>query len=86
MGAEPSAGEAQAGNRMFSVMVRLDRDDLEAVGLERLRRGYTAQAKIVTRDERMITLIWEYLLRRSEEIRERSRRRVEQGAQPDRAP
>jgi multidrug resistance efflux pump len=85
VGAEP-AGEAQAGNRMFPVLVRLSPEDLEAVGLDRLRRGYTAQAKIVTRDERMITLIWEYLLRRSEEIRERSRRRVEQGARRDSVP
>jgi len=66
VGAEPAAGEAQAGNRMFPVTVRLDRKDLESVGLERLRRGYTAQAKIVTRSERMIVLIWEYLLQRTE--------------------
>lgn len=85
VGAEPAA-EAQAGNRMFPVLVRLSREDLEAVGLERLRRGYTVQAKIVTRDERMLTLIWEYLLRRSEEIRGRTKRKVEQGARPDSAP
>jgi multidrug resistance efflux pump len=84
VGAEPTA-DAQAGNRMFPVLVQLSREDLEAVGLNRLRRGYTAQAKIVTRDERMITLIWEYLLRRSEEIRERNKRRVEPGVQPDSA-
>ena len=84
VGAEPAA-QAQAGNRMFPVLVRLNREDLAAVGLERLRRGYTAQAKIVTRNERMITLIWEYLLRRSEEFREKTKRRVEKGAQ-DRAP
>lgn len=83
--ASAPAAEAQAGNRMFPVLVRLSREDLEAVGLERLRRGYTAQAKIVTRDERMITLIGEYLLRR-QEIRERTKRRVEKGAQLDRAP
>jgi HlyD family secretion protein len=85
VGAEPAA-EAQAGNRMFPVLVRLSREDLEAVGLDRLRRGYTAEAKIVTRDERMITLIWEYLLRRSEEIRETTKRRVEKDAPLDRAP
>jgi multidrug efflux pump subunit AcrA (membrane-fusion protein) len=85
VGAEPAA-EAQAGNRMFPVLVRLSREDLEAVGLERLRRGYTADARIVTRNERMITLIWEYLLRRSEEIREKTRRKVEEGARGERAP
>jgi HlyD family secretion protein len=85
VGAEPAA-EAQAGNRMFPVLVRLSREDLEAVGLERLRRGYTAQAKIVTRDERLITLIWEYLARRSEGFRDRNKQQVEQGAQPDGAP
>lgn len=82
VGAEPAAqAQAATGNRMFPVLVRLRRADLEAVGLERLRRGYTAQAKIVTRDERMITLIWEYMLRRSEEIRERTQRKVEENAQ-----
>jgi multidrug resistance efflux pump len=85
VGAEPTA-ELQAGNRMFPVLVRLSREDLEAVGLERLRRGYTAEAKIVTRNERMITLMWEYLLRRSEEIRETTKRRVEEAPEVDRAP
>lgn len=86
VGAEPSTGAAQAGNRMFPVIVRLDPQDLAAVGSERLRRGYTAEAKIVTRSERMIVLIWEYLLRRGEESRDRAKRRVEEGGQPDRAP
>ena len=36
------------------------------MGLERLRRGYTASAKVVTRSERLIDLVWEYLLRRTE--------------------
>jgi HlyD family secretion protein len=85
VGAEP-APEAQAGNRMFPVLVRLSREDLAAVGMDRLRRGYTAQAKIVTRNERMITLIWEYLLRRSEETREKTKRRVEKDTQKDGAP
>lgn len=66
VGAEPAPDASQAGNRMFPVTVRLDRGDLEAVGLERLRRGYTANARIVTRSERLIDLIWEYLLRRTE--------------------
>ncbi len=85
VGAEPAPG-AQAGNRMFPVLVSLSREDLEAVGLERLRRGYTAEVRIVTRDERMITLIWEYLLRRSEEVRDRSKQSEEKGAPADRAP
>lgn len=66
VGAEPAADAPQGGNRMFPVTVRLDRGDLEAVGLERLRRGYTANARIVTRSERLIDLIGEYLLRRTE--------------------
>jgi hypothetical protein len=86
VGAEPSASAAQAGSRMFPVIVRLDPSDLAAVGAERLRRGYTAEAKIVTRSERMGVLIWEYLLRRGEAVRERTKRRVEQGAEKDPAP
>lgn len=65
VGAEPAAGGA-AESRMFPVTVRLDPEDLRAVGVERLRRGYTAQARIVTRSERMINLMWEYLLQRME--------------------
>lgn len=45
VGAEPSASAAQAGSRMFPVIVRLDPSDLAAVGAERLRRGYTAEAR-----------------------------------------
>lgn len=70
VGAEPAPGATQGENRMFPVMVRLEGDDLKAVGLERLRRGYTASAKVVTRSERLIVLIWEYLLRRLERRRE----------------
>lgn len=70
VGAEPAPGAAEGENRMFPVMVRLERGDLEAVGLERLRRGYTATAKVVTRSERLIDLVWEYLLRRAERERE----------------
>jgi multidrug efflux pump subunit AcrA (membrane-fusion protein) len=69
VGAEPAAGGVQAESRMFPVIVRLDPEDLRAVGVERLRRGYTAHARIVTRKERMITLMWEYLLQRMERKR-----------------
>ncbi|HEU0053346.1 MAG TPA: HlyD family efflux transporter periplasmic adaptor subunit [Longimicrobium sp.] len=69
VGAEPASGGAQSENRFFPVTVRLNPEDLQAVGVERLRRGYTAQAKIVTRSERMITLMWEYLLQRMERRR-----------------
>jgi multidrug resistance efflux pump len=67
VGAEPAAGGPQSEGRKFPVMVRLNAEDLQAVGVERLRRGYTAQARIVTRSERMINLMWEYLLQRTEE-------------------
>jgi multidrug resistance efflux pump len=76
VGAEPAPGAAQPGNRMFPVTVRLDREDLEAVGVDRLRRGYTANARIVTRSERLIDLMWDYLLRRTD------RRRAEPAPAP----
>lgn len=82
VGAEPEAGAAEAGNRMFPVVVRLNPRDLDAVGAQRLRRGYTAQAKIVTRSERMIVLIWEYLLRRTEEFRDKAKRTQEENTVP----
>jgi HlyD family secretion protein len=86
VGAEPSPDASQAGTRMFPVIVRLDRGDLEAVGLERLRRGYTANARIITRSERLIDLIWEYLLRRTERKREDpAQAPVEKSPQPNRA-
>jgi len=77
VGAEPAPGASDAGNRMFPVMVRLNPQDLAAVGADRLRRGYTAQAKIVTRSERLIVLIWEYLLQRAERLREKARERTD---------
>lgn len=87
VGAEPAPDATQAGNRMFPVTVRLDRGDLETVGLERLRRGYTANARIITRSERMIDLIWEYLLRRTERKRaDPVQTPAEKGPPPDRAP
>lgn len=66
VGAEPAPGAAPSASRMFPVVVRLDREDLASVGLERLRRGYTADARVITRSERLIVLVWEYLLRRTE--------------------
>lgn len=82
VGAEPAAGSAQVEGRVFPVMVRLDPEDLRAVGMERLRRGYTAQARIVTRSERMITLIWEYLLQRVETKRLQNKQQTAPAAQP----
>lgn len=70
VGAEPTPSASQAANRLFPVVVRLNREDLAAVGLERLRRGYTAEAKIITRSERLISLIWGYLLQRAERTRD----------------
>lgn len=88
VGAEPPCDASQGGNRMFPVIVRLDRGDLEAVGLERLRRGYTANARIVTRSERLIDLMWDYLLRRTERKPEEPAQAppAEKGSQPNRAP
>lgn len=87
VGAEPAPDASQGGNRMFPVTVRLDRGDLEAVGLERLRRGYTANARIITRSERLIDLIWEYLLRRTERKQAApAQAPAEKGSQPNGAP
>jgi len=77
VGAEPSAEASQLAGRAFPVVARLNPADLQAVGLDRLRRGYTAEAKIVTRSERLIVLVWEYLLRRAEEVRTPRERSVE---------
>jgi multidrug resistance efflux pump len=79
VGAEPTPGVTQGENRVFPVTVRLDRGDLEAVGLERLRRGYTANARVVTRSERLINLIREYLLHRMEREREAPEQEPAQG-------
>jgi multidrug resistance efflux pump len=87
VGAEPSPDAPQGATRMFPVLVRLDRGDLQAVGLERLRRGYTANARITTRSERLIDLVWEYLLRRTERKREDpARSPAEASPPPARAP
>jgi len=55
-GALPPAG---AGG--YRVIATLDRAQLEKMGLDRFRRGYSVQGYVITRSGRIITLLWNYL-------------------------
>lgn len=64
--AQPGAGQTAAAappasSGMYRVVVRLDHKQMAETGVEKFRRGYTVEGKIVTRRGRIITLVWEYL-------------------------
>ncbi|HSU13174.1 HlyD family secretion protein [Longimicrobium sp.] len=56
-----SAPVAQAGPGVYRVTASLDRRQLEKMGIENFRRGYTVQGNVITRSGRIITLLWNYL-------------------------
>ena len=46
---------------MYRVVVVLDRAQLQEIGVEKFRRGYSVQGNVITRSGRIITLIWNYI-------------------------
>lgn len=67
--ADPVASEGAAGqpaspgtgSGMYRVVARLDQAQIEEMGLERFRRGFTVQGKVVTRSGRILRLLWDYV-------------------------
>jgi hypothetical protein len=43
------------------VTATLDRRQLEKMGIENFRRGYTVQGNVITKSGRIVTLLWNYL-------------------------
>jgi multidrug resistance efflux pump len=60
-GSSAGAPAAQAGPGGYRVTASLDRRQLEKMGIENFRRGYTVQGNVITRSGRIITLLWNYL-------------------------
>ena len=58
----PAGGEAPAGPGMFRVIASLDPAQVEAVDLERFRRGYSVRANVVTRSGRVAWLAWDWAM------------------------
>lgn len=68
---EPLAAQAPAGGATgtatalptgsYRVIATLRRAQLERMGIEKFRRGYTVQGHVITRSGRIVTLIWNYL-------------------------
>ncbi|HEX8244779.1 MAG TPA: efflux RND transporter periplasmic adaptor subunit [Longimicrobium sp.] len=52
---------APAGPGVYRVTATLDRSQLEKMGIENFRRGYSVQGNVITRSGRIITLLWNYL-------------------------
>lgn len=50
-----------AGAGGYRVIASLDRAQLEKMGLDRFRRGYSVQGYVITRSGRIVTLLWNYL-------------------------
>lgn len=63
-GGQPAAGPA-ASTGLYRVVTRLDADQLERMGIDRFRRGYTVKGKIVTNQGLILKLLWEYLTDRA---------------------
>jgi len=45
----------------YRVIATLERSQLEKMGIQKFRRGYTVQGHVITRSGRIITLLWNYL-------------------------
>jgi HlyD family secretion protein len=68
---EPLTAQAPAGGATgpattlptgsYRVIASLERSQLEKMGIEKFRRGYTVQGHVITRSGRIITLLWNYL-------------------------
>jgi hypothetical protein len=52
---------AQPSSGAYRVTASLDRRQLEKMGIENFRRGYTVQGNVITRSGRIVTLLWNYL-------------------------
>jgi multidrug resistance efflux pump len=61
----PSGGTTGAKTTVptgtYRVIATLDRAQLEKVGIEKFRRGYSVQGNVITRSGRIVTLIWDYV-------------------------
>lgn len=55
----PAMGMTGGGYR---VIASLDRAQLEKMGIQKFRRGYTVQGHVITRSGRIITLLWNYVM------------------------
>ncbi|HET7230470.1 MAG TPA: efflux RND transporter periplasmic adaptor subunit [Longimicrobium sp.] len=45
----------------YRVIATLERAQLEKMGIQKFRRGYTVEGHVITRSGRIITLLWNYL-------------------------
>jgi len=64
MAAEPGTGNASiqtAPAGSYRVTVQLDQAEVERLGYERLKRGYSIRGKIITRSGRILERLWRYV-------------------------
>lgn len=57
-----AAAVAPRASGLYRVVAELDRSQLDEIGMDKFRRGYTVQGNVITRSGRIITLLWYYLL------------------------
>lgn len=55
------AASPAPGRGMYRVTIMLNESEIESVGRDRLREGYSVEGKIITRSGRIISLVWSYL-------------------------
>lgn len=61
VGGTAAPAAAAAGPGSYRVIATLDRSQIEKMGQDRFRRGYSVQGFVVTRSGRIITLLWNYI-------------------------
>lgn len=61
-GAAPAAG----ASGQYRVTIHLAESEIEKVGRDRLRQGYSVEGKIITSHGRIVSLLWRYLRRQAE--------------------
>jgi multidrug resistance efflux pump len=53
---------APTAREVYRVVASLDRAQLEKMGIEKFRRGYTVQGNVITKSGRISTLLWNHIV------------------------
>jgi multidrug resistance efflux pump len=65
-GAAAAQAAPAAGPGTYRVIAALNEAEIERMGLEKFRRGYSVRGHIITRSGRILTLLWNYLTEKLE--------------------
>jgi multidrug resistance efflux pump len=72
MGAGQGAAAA-AGGGGYRVIATLDESEIQRVGIDQFRRGYSVRGNVITRSGLMATLLWDSMVEKFEKVQARNR-------------